>query len=520
MDKKEFTYFLIFAASIFIFIFSIPPANFPLNDDIIYFESVKNFVENGSLINNQPYIVSLALQIFLGSFFSLIFGLSHATLMLSMMVMGGLAVIATYFLLRMKLDIKYSILGSYLLLVNPIFFNLTHTFMTDVFALVFVVASMIFFLKFVEAKKYSYFVTGLLLVIAGFWVRQYVIMAIAGMFLYLLLKNRKLLFTPKIILPIILLPLVSIAIWGYWFYGLHDQSYVCPYTLAVGPNLAKNIVQLFIYAGYFFFPLGIIFLIGYKKIFSWLKQLGKFKMFLPILILILMVAFIFIRDYAGVGLNPFDKSLAEPRGLGAYTISGDKAEFFPEILWAPIIAISFFTAFSLAILYLKKFKENLLLILTIPLLAIPLLLFVAFYDRYYLFLIPLSLPILLTALKDFKYAKHVLIFAIIIFGAWSWYGTYDYLAWNTARWDGINYLLANGVPENESDGGLEYDARFFEKCTDRSAAVIWHGWAYSISDKYVISFSELDGYETLKTIDYFDPFGEKIGSIFIEKKIL
>lgn len=519
MDRKEIAYFLPFAVAVFIFIFSIPPANFPLNDDIIYFESVQNFVENGSLINNQPYIVSLALQIFLGSLFASVFGLTHSALMLSMMTMGGIVVIATYFLLRIKLDVKYSVLGSFLLLVNPVFFNLTHTFMTDVFALVFIIASATFFLKFAEKKKYSYLLAGVLLAVAGFWVRQFAIMTIAGLFIYLLLKDRKTLFAPRIIMPMVFIPLIAIAAWGYWFYGLHDQSYVCPYTLGFGANLAKNVVQLFIYAGYFFFPLGLAFLVGYKRIFSWLRSLGKFKMAIPILVLVLMVAFIFVRDYSGVSLNPFDKSLAEPRGLGAYTISGDKPPFFPETLWAPIVALSFFTAFSLAALYLKKLKENLLILLTIAMLAIPMLLFVAFYDRYYLFLIPLSLPILLAALKDFKYAKHVLVFAIVALGAWSWYGTYDYLSWNTARWDGINYLLASGVNPNDIDGGLEYDARFFGKCTDRSAAVIWHGWAYSISDRYVISFSELDGYETDKKIDYFGPFGERLGSIFVEKKI-
>jgi hypothetical protein len=103
--------------------------------------------------------------------------------------------------------------------------------------------------------------------------------------------------------------------------------------------------------------------------------------------------------------------------------------------------------------------------------------------------------------------------------AWSWYGTYDYLAWNTARWEGIDHLLATGVGEREIDGGLEYDARFFEKCTNRSAAVNWHGWGYSVSDEYVVSFSRLEGYETLEEIGYLGPFGEKLGSIFVERKL-
>lgn len=516
MDSRELRYFLPFVVGVFLFIFSVPPGNFPLNDDIIYFESVQNFLENGSLINNQPYIASLFLQIFYGAFFASFLGLSHAVLVLSMMFAGGIAVIATYFLLRTKLDVKYSILGSLLLLVNPIFFNLTHTFMTDVFALIFMVVSATLFIKFLKNKLYFYFIAAILVAVGGFWIRQYALMTIGGLFFYLLIKDRKLFFKPKILAPIILIPLVSVALWGYMFYFVQDQSYVCPYTLSP-VSFAKNVPQLFIYAGYFLFPLGVIFLLGYKKLFSWVRQLGK-KALIPVLILVLIIAFIFVRDYVGVNLNPFDKSLAEPRGIGAYTISGDKAFFFPYELWAPIIALSFFTAFGLVTLYLRKLRENLLLILMMAAMAISPLFFTAFYERYYLFLIPLSLPIVLLALKDFRYTKHALIVSVLVLGAWSWYGTYDYLAWNQARWDGINTLLDSGVEERSIDGGLEYDARFFERCTDRSEAVIWHGWAYSVSDEYVISFSQLDGYETVNEVEYFGPFGERLGSIFVEKK--
>lgn len=518
MDRRELAYFLPFLVAVSAFIFSIPPADFPLNDDVIYFESVQNFVENGSLVNNQPYIASVFLQIFYGSIFAFLFGMTHASLMLSMMVMGVLVVVATYFLLRLKLDVKFSILGSLLLLVNPVFFNLTHTFMTDVFALLFMVTSAFFFVKFSDKKKYSYLAIGVLLAVAGFWVRQYALMTIAGMFVYLFFRERKLFFEPKTLLILIVPALISTLAWGYWFFFVHDQSYVCPYTLGFGPTLAKNIPQLFIYAGYFFFPLGIAFALGYRKVLSWLKSMRNMK-FIPIVVLVAMIAFILVRGYVGVDFNPFDKSLAEPRGVGSYTISGDKSPFFPEFLWVPIIALSFASAFSIVALFLRRFKESLLIVLMIVFLALPMLFFTAFYDRYFLFLIPLSLPLILAELKGFRYSKHVLIAGIIVLGVWSWYGTYDYLAWNSARWEGIDYLLSSGVAPEMIDGGLEYDARFFDKCTDRSEAVIWHGWAYSVSDEYVISFSHLDGYETLRIVDYHGPFGEKLGSIFVEDKL-
>jgi hypothetical protein len=110
---------------------------------------------------------------------------------------------------------------------------------------------------------------------------------------------------------------------------------------------------------------------------------------------------------------------------------------------------------------------------------------------------------------------------LILFGFWSAYGTYDYMSWNRARWDGIDYLLQSGVPEYEIDGGMEYDARFLLEPynTPREEAVNWHGWAYSISDKYVISFNPLPNYNVLKEIDYSGPFGEKLGSVYVLEKL-
>ncbi len=518
MDKGEFAYFLPFVAAVFVFIFSVPIVDLPLNDDVVYFDSVQNFVQNGGLINNQPYASSLVLQTLYGSLFAYIFGLSHSTLMLSMMVMGGLAVVATYFLLRTRLDPKYSVLGSMLLLTNPIFFNLTHTFMTDVMGLFFVVASAIFLMKFSQNKKYGFLVLGLVLAIAGFWVRQFSILVVGGLFLYLLLKDRKTLLRPGVISLIVLLPLASVAVWGYWFYALHDQSYVCQVVFALGPNVAKNLVQMFIYSGYFVFPLGLAFLLNYKKVSGWLRGLGRTRMAIPIFILLLMVAFIFVREYVGLSPNPFATSLAWPGGLGAYTMSGEKSPLFPDVLWAPITALSLVSAFSVLTLYLGRLRENLFLVLTMAAMAVLPLVNTAFFDRYYLYIIPLSLPAILVAMRDFKYAKHVVVFSIIAMGAWSWYGTYEYLAWNTARWEGINHLLASGIDQTRIDGGLEYDARFFDKCSDRSAAVNWHGWGYSLSDEYVVSFSELDGYSTVEKTDYLGPFGERMGSVFVEKK--
>jgi hypothetical protein len=234
---------------------------------------------------------------------------------------------------------------------------------------------------------------------------------------------------------------------------------------------------------------------------------------------------VFLKQKYGVETHPFAYTYIGPMGVGPDLISGTKPLLYPDFLWIPIFFLSLVAIVGLTAHILRKVGEGDRRFLVLALLAIATILPIAatLWDdhRHYLPIVPLLLPLVISSISKLRGYRTILIILLILFGFWSAYGTYDYMSWNRARWDGIDYLLQSGVPEYEIDGGMEYDARFLLEPynTPREEAVNWHGWAYSISDKYVISFNPLPNYNVLKEIGYSGPFGEKLGSVYVLEKL-
>ena len=153
------------------------------------------------------------------------------------------------------------------------------------------------------------------------------------------------------------------------------------------------------------------------------------------------------------------------------------------------------------------------------------------YDRYYLLTIPLFTPFVLFSLNNLRFAREGIVLSILIFGLWSWYGTYEYFSWNTTRWQGIKYLLDNGAKNYEIDGGFEYnflmfgdklDIKHFGCALDRKYIIsLNQGYITSGNVKYPTPCKEkIEGnYTSIKSFDYYGPFGEKLGTIYALKRI-
>ena len=503
-----------------VFIFALPIGNFPLEDDYAYYTMVKEFIQNGNITSHPASTATFILPIFYGALASKLLGLSHNTLALSTMLLSAFSIVAIYFFLRIWLSKKLSVAGALFTLFNPIFFYLGHTFMTDIPTFLFMMLSIGFFYKGVESKNSTYLFFGAVSSILGFLIRQYAVMPLAATVAYLIFTQRRSFFTLKNIMILIVLPAIFIVPAALLHASLHDFS-ACPYSFAVGPTAAKNLVQFLIHFGFFIFPFSLLYIANYKKIYADFSGLHKPLKIAVASIPIILVLFLFARYLYGIDIMPYATSMIKPNGVGADTISGIKPFLFPEAVWIPITILSFIAVTCFAVQFLKRAleKDKLFLIVMLVFLITSMFVYRHFYDRYYLISIPILLLYLFQASKDYKLFKPILILSLIIFGLWAYYGTYDHMSWNTARWEGINYLLQSGIPQEKIDGGMEYDARFFVRCVVPEGAVNWHGWAYSLSDEYVISFSKLDGYESLKDIDYFGPFKEKLGTIYVLKKV-
>jgi len=79
-----------------------------------------------------------------------------------------------------------------------------------------------------------------------------------------------------------------------------------------------------------------------------------------------------------------------------------------------------------------------------------------YYDRYYLVIFP---PLLVLAAGACLFDRLQALPAQVLLAAWAVLGTWDHLAWNRAKQDGILQLQAMGLSPAEISGGMDWDAR-------------------------------------------------------------
>jgi len=109
------------------------PVEVPLIDDWTYAWSVEHFLQTGHLRVLEWSTVYPLAQILWGALFSRLLGFSFAVLRLSTLVLAWAGLLALYGMLR-ELGTRPLLagLGTLLLWCNPVFFVLSHSFMTDV----------------------------------------------------------------------------------------------------------------------------------------------------------------------------------------------------------------------------------------------------------------------------------------------------------------------------------------------------------------------------------------------------
>jgi len=146
-------------------------------------------------------------------------------------------------------------------------------------------------------------------------------------------------------------------------------------------------------------------------------------------------------------------------------------------------------------------------------------------DRYYLF--PFLGASLCLALAwrwhKVRFAKLLALPVLALLFFYSVAATQDMMAWNRARWDGIEILEKQGVKFQEIDGGAEYnyarDPQLFKNLilhdtwyefTHRGEAPRdqWRWWTVA-GEQYIISFSPVPNYEQLAKVPYWSALSGK-----------
>jgi len=173
LPRNSYFFFLVLAFFIAELIIN-PLGNFPLNDDWSYVQALKTFYTKDVMFIGTVPAMTLATQIVWGFLFTHAFGFSFFVLRCSTIVA---TLIGLYFLYRLLLQVgrnhKLAFWGCMVILFNPLVFNLTNTFMTDVnFNTLIVICSYLAY-NFMHTRRWHHYVLFVLLGTALVLLRQY-----------------------------------------------------------------------------------------------------------------------------------------------------------------------------------------------------------------------------------------------------------------------------------------------------------------------------------------------------------
>ena len=515
-----------------------PTGNFPLNDDWIYAFTVEKCLLEGKLHFLNWASTRAYPHVFIGIISCFLFGFSQEVLRFSTILLGFAGILTTYALLKQAEEPKQKqtipLLGALLLAVNPIYLELSNTFMTDVPFYVVFVTSVYYFSRFLKnnSNRDLWLGTGWACLAIAY--RQFGIVAPLAFSATLLFRKIK----PRRNILMILAPALC-AIGVFWFinqsYGGVDPTAPMKYhgywDHFLRPDIAGNALYLLkiciAYSGLFFLPL-LIFITS--KIIA--QSSGNKIM--PSLFILSLVAVAGVWWGAG-GENwmPFAKNIGNimtPWGLGPFPLKGNAGGFFSSlaahpVFWSGVTVFSFFGAvlflfFCIRAAWQTFYPVNdgkpsdgnrLFAALMMLIYFLILVFFPQFYDRYLLVFFPsvfmiLSLQTVNNAAQPLKNARKIswvgfLILAVM--GIFSVAGTHDYLWLNRTRWKATQELMEKEkISPERIDGGYEFNGHFLyhEKYQPTNKT----SWWWVDRDDYVIALRPLkeNGYEHLRSYEY------------------
>lgn len=526
-----------------------PRGEFPLNDDWSYALSVRSLVQDG--VFRMTYIVPMTLvtQVLWGALFCLPFGFSFTALRISTLTAGLGGLIGTYLLLReLGAGRRISLIGAMTVAVNPVYFSLANTFMTDVPFYALSVFSIYAFVKALKRESNAGYVLGIILACLATLLRQAgLVIPVAFGAAHLLrygIRSRSAL---KAAIPAVV---VGAALLSYqkWlaatgrtpdFYGLQVRNAMSFFSQGSEMFVALHIVVLAacVYLGLFLFPLLLPEFVARLRSLSrvWVSA-GTAALALVFYALIRPIGWMH-----GMPLNDRTGNILTPQGIGPLTLSDVLRMHLPDPpplphgFWVTITVIGVLGAAMLVIHLVMSVKMLLCgpmksdtdrpLIammgagLVLSLAPIVMLYFFAYFDRYFLPLMPFLMGAVLLVARPMKLGRVITAAAVatlILGGTISVGLTHDYLAWNRARWSALNDLTSQGVPPSDIDGGYEFNGL----CSfdpQRGG-----DWGNPLTEKdgvgYIVTFGPYPDYDVVKTYRYRNWIRPRQGRVLVVRR--
>jgi hypothetical protein len=251
---------LAFLTLLLVFLVS-PEGNFPLNDDWVYGKSVQDTLQQGRIVVH-PYAAALGLTHVLwgNAFVHHLGGFSFTTLRVSTIILAFVGAYATAAAMRtLGQSRPVSLLCGTIVLVNPLYVNLSYTFMTDVPFIAATALSGLFYMRALRYGQTSDILIATFFSIVATCNRQYGILVWAayGMTLFMLWLRRGTKPPLRQLVTMSLPWLASIPIIYYWIATRETEN---PLIIDVPPSDVYNDLANWMSLGFTIFTMGLLLL--------------------------------------------------------------------------------------------------------------------------------------------------------------------------------------------------------------------------------------------------------------------
>ena len=485
------------------FFFVSPIGEFALNDDWVQADTVRHLTEAGEW-RVMPYAgATFHALVGYGSFFTSMFGFSFTVLRISTLILMLTTIVVSFLLFeKITKNKKLSFVGTLLLWLNPIVYNLSFTFMTDVPALFLLIAGMYLYLIGFERKKSVLVFLASSLCVIGFYTRQTNILLLVAGLVFSCYKKR---LSYKEILLTFGIPLIIGA--GIYF-GLSakdllpqttDSHIIKGFWRQIG-HMKWWSFYIPMYLGMFLSPLT----------FGWLvKQKDVLKDSRLLVIVFVSTLFALIIRQAFHLQMPYVSNMIDIYGLAPMSgvLRGLFIPIFSSKLWGVITLLSAGSVgIGVEMLLQKKDRFNYWFIYLFGVLYTLALLAFDSFDRYIIMLIPVLIIALIKSIgKDFSYSVSAII--LCVFAIYGISQTQFYMNWNNTRWKLADEVLIEMKLEPKNiDAGYEWNGwHDYWRASKEGPEPIPNNnpwWILGLftdnTEDIVVSQSAMEGYSVIK----------------------
>lgn len=506
-----------------------PSGEFPLNDDWSYTLSLQHLYENHHLVLGGWTSMPLMIQLYWGLLFCKIFGFSFTVLRYSTIVLGLAGVIGSYFLMKeFSVNRKVCLFAALIVLLNPIYLNLSNTFMTDVPFTSLLIFAILFFVRACKTDRTRYILLGLVFAVLATLIRQLGLLVVGAFSIAWLVKGGLERRTLLISFFSSALPLGIYLGYNHWIRaeGHYPVKYDegvrrILYTLFSSDHstvrlLFRQGLTVLVYCGCFIFP--FLFILDWRAI--WRERRTR-VIISGILTIVAGIYCIYkpVLPLMGNIMNIYGLGPVSMRDVSI--LQSSNLQPVSPLIWQLLSLAGIIGAGALFLIprRIGTRRPAIVFLYCFAALYTGVMLVGGTYDRYLLPLLPVLAVLLLSSLspatpreserKAPERLKLILASLVLLpYAFFSTAGTADYLSWNRARWNAIHFLTQDkGIKPQQIDAGFEFNGYYLYNDKDitelkQRSDPMQRSWWWVQDDSYLIAFGPVRGYTSVRAYPY------------------